>query len=307
MSSSFVGRVHDPAVDRALDDVLTGSPALAVVEGETGMGKTAVVDALSERVQQLPSSPEVWRCRCTDTNEAGPPGWAIVDGIRARRPELLEGHRPSADGTEPAGAVFEQVIGAVRVAAEQGPVVMIIDDLHWADGATRDLLPFLLSSLDDARLMIVGTVAVDQVGRGHPLRAVIGELRRRPNCHVVTLAPLERSDVALLAGTPPARRDRAVTNIWRRTGGNPFLVTELPGRSPRGWRHRLRRRLDRASAVRDLLLDRIEAVTEPVRQVLAAVSVAGDGVTHRLLLDVVALPTPISTTRCETQSSGGCW
>jgi DNA-binding CsgD family transcriptional regulator/tetratricopeptide (TPR) repeat protein len=284
-SASFVGRTSTirRLTDR-FEGARAGQAAVVVVEGETGAGKTALLDAVAARLASSPDPPMVWRGQCMGTGDAGPPGWPIVGAIRAHRPEL-------ADDT---GAhLFTAVTEALRAATADGTLVLLVDDLQWADGATRDLLAFLLTELADRPLLVVGTVSTDLVGRGHPWRDTVAALRRRRESHVVVLEPLTRIDVARLAdqvtGRVAGRRDPFVTTIWRRTGGNARLVTELlaarPAADATGD--------DDATAipprVRDLVADRIGNLEPSLRQVLAAVAVAGDGVAHWTLLDVVSL------------------
>jgi predicted ATPase len=126
------------------------------------------------------------------------------------------------------GQLFELLLGVVRRLAERGPVVLVIEDLHWADRSTRDLLAFLLRNTR-AGVMLVLTYRTDDLHRGHPLRPFLAELDRREGVERVTLAGIGRRELAqLLDGilgrtAPPA----LVGEIMARSDGNPFFAEEL--------------------------------------------------------------------------------
>ncbi|CAA9348451.1 MAG: hypothetical protein AVDCRST_MAG34-1595 [uncultured Nocardioidaceae bacterium] len=184
-------------------------------------------------------------------------------------------------------AIFVDLHAALETLAEEGPVLVVVEDLHWADQSTRDLLSFLFTRPFRGQVGIVGSYRSDDLHRRHPLRTAVAEWGRLPAVHRVQLPPLPddlvRRLVRALHDGPLHERD--VAWIVDRAEGNAFFTEELVGSG----------RLDDGDGalpeqLADLLLVRLDRLDDASRQVVRAASCAGRRVTHRLLEAVVGLP-----------------
>ena len=193
--------------------------------------------------------------------------------------------------------MFGAVLGLLAELAAQAPVLLILEDLHWADASTRDLLTFLSRMLHRERVAIVGTYRTDDLHRRHPLRAVVADLLRLPSVTHVRAAdrcrPPRWQSILPPCHDGPATLPAATLNrIVERAEGNPYYAEEL-----------LRRRLATPGALARfppglaaLLLSRVERVSDAAQQVLRAAAVAGrradDDLVRALARDVSGLADP---------------
>lgn len=178
---------------------------------------------------------------------------------------------------------FEAVLGLLAELAERRTVVLVIEDLHWADGSTRDLLSFLLARAAGQRLLVLASYRADDVGRGHPLRSMLTHLRRVPAVEHLDVDPLDeaaaREFVAALATQPI--EPHLLTRIISRGEGNPFFLEEL---------------LDSCiecdgipDALADVLHARVARLAPATQRVVRIASLADGGASHRALADVAGL------------------
>ncbi|MBT0769283.1 AAA family ATPase [Kineosporia sp. J2-2] len=166
-------------------------------------------------------------------------------------------------------ALFESVTHALgRVASEVAPVLLVLEDLHWADASSRDLVRFLFSRLGPDRTLVLASYRADDLHRRHPLRPLIGELARLPRVEQMHLPPLSVAELGeLLAGVSGAPvKPSLLRRIAARSAGNPYYAQELlaageDGRLPAG--------------LTDLLLDRLEQLSEPAKRVVRLASIIG--------------------------------
>jgi DNA-binding CsgD family transcriptional regulator/tetratricopeptide (TPR) repeat protein len=297
-----------------------GAPRFVVVRGEAGIGKTRLV---SEAVARVPEGTVVLVGECLDIGAAGLPYLPLAEALRslarttepgqldrvlgpgrgdlaALVPELALEVRDPATGLPAADAsgepsptltsglaqarLFERVLGLLRTLSAAGPVVLVIEDVHWIDRATRDLLTFLARNLTDERLAIVFTVRDDDLPRGHPILAWLAEIERTPSTAVVEPGRLDRAAVEqqllLLAGGELDLEQ--AERIWHRSDGNPLFVEELFAAGP-----------DARGAPRstmEVLLARVGRLDPVARSIVDAVAVAGRPVDDRLLADVLERP-----------------
>ncbi|ASR35402.1 LuxR family transcriptional regulator [Prauserella marina] len=199
--------------------------------------------------------------------------------------ETESGPRPRPRVEQDVGQLqlYDAVLGVLTDIAAHRPVVLVVEDLHWADGSTRDLLSFLLSRLRSQRLLVVGSYREEDVHRRHPLRALLAELVRLPTVERIELRPMSDVDtrmfVRALAEEPLA--PSVVTTLARRSEGNPFFVEELLASAAS---HH-----DLPSGLADLLLARLERLAPDTRRVLRLIAVASDGVRHAALAMVSGL------------------
>ena len=182
--------------------------------------------------------------------------------------------------------IFEGMLALLRELAERATVVLILEDLHWADGSTRDLVAFLARNVRAERLVVVGTFRTDELHRRHPLRPWLAEMDRLPRVRRIDLSRFGRTELgeqmtAILGSAP---EPELVVAIEARAEGNPFFVEEL-----------LAARGDAGGAgvpetLREVLLSRVASLSEDAQRVLGIASMDGRSVEPGLLAEVAAQP-----------------
>jgi predicted ATPase len=243
----YVGREAELAeLRRVVDNAVSGEGGLALVVGEAGMGKTAFVGEAS--TYAVGRGVSLFRATCWD-GDGAPTFWPWVQILRGYEdvhgplskdvsrimPELavasgvdLSGQPlpASRDGSAERFALFDDVSSLLVRAARAQPLMLVLDDLQWADVSSVLLLEFLASQLRQAPLLVVGMYRDDEtLDEQH--RDLLARLRRQ--AHLVPLAGLPEVDVSslmgLVAGSNPA--GELAAGVSRRTGGNPFFVREV--------------------------------------------------------------------------------
>lgn len=247
-STRLVGRdIPLSVVDDRLARAADGEPGLIVVAGDAGVGKTRFVREvaaraegggwtvltggcveLSEGAATLAPVAGVLRQLARDRGDAALVG--LLEGPARRLARLVPEFAIDTDELE--GGSLVQVLVSfhrlVRDLADERPVVLVLEDLHWADTTTRDLLRHLASRLYDERLLVMATVRTDDLDRRHPLRPVLAEVVRRPEVERLDLGPLAPDALAAhLAALTDDGDDRDLAGIVARAGGNPFFAEEL--------------------------------------------------------------------------------
>ncbi len=230
------------------EGVSQGRGAVALIAGEAGIGKTSLMDALRTR---LAASHQILTGGCDALFTPRPLG-PIHDMEKALGEPAVARLAGSAHSSELFAAIVDRLGGMGK------PVVMIVEDTHWADFATLDFLKFLGRRISMLPAFLVMTYRQDEVDQDHAFTQVIGDLPPAYT-HRMELKPLSEEGVALLAssvlsGDPP-------DNLFEITGGNPFFVTELlashergAGSVPASVKDAVAARLNRlASAERDFL------------------------------------------------------
>jgi DNA-binding CsgD family transcriptional regulator len=227
----LVGRDREQAALRnALAAALSGHGSLVLIGGEAGIGKTALAEALlTEAAQQ---GALVLVGRCYDLAETPPYGpWA--EAI-ARAPRGNDAPAPPDFGGAGAGsqaALFAQVRDYLAALAATQPLVLLLDDLHWADPASLDLLRVLGRHLADLPILVLATYRADELTRRHPLYQLIPILVREARAERLEVNPLDEAGLRALAygryALPAADANRLVTYLHERAEGNPFYTGEL--------------------------------------------------------------------------------
>jgi predicted ATPase len=165
--------------------------------------------------------------------------------------------------------LFGAVLGMLAEIAADRPVLLVLEDLHWADRSTRDLLTFLSRVLHRERVAVIATYRTDDLHRSHPLRGVVGELLRLPSVTAIELGPLADPAMAeYLTALGGQRLDAAaVEAVIRRAEGNAYYAEELLAASADG--------SELPAGLAGLLLARVERLSPQAQQVLRAAAVAG--------------------------------
>jgi hypothetical protein len=280
----FVGRTATLArLDAALaPDGGRRLPALVLVAGEAGMGKTAVLARFADQVTAR-GGRAIWGT-CWDAEQA-PAYWPWTQALRpliddsapgdADLGVIVPGHATPAEGSA-RFRVFDAVGRLLAREVGRVPVVVILDDLQWADRSSLDLIRFLAGVPMPGPLLIAGAYRPDELGpaTGGALAALAADR--------VTLAGLSPAEVAdLVAATAGPHAASWADMVHKRSGGHPFFARELAQVLAAG---------DPAAvpdAVRDAIASRLARVGEPCRRMLEAAAVAGP----RLLPDVLASVT----------------
>lgn len=297
-SARMVGRDEELAsLLDAVDAGRHGDSRIVLVRGEAGIGKSRLVSDLAERARRREGT-VVATGSCVDLGPLGAPFTSVrrllhelagavgVDelaraaGSRRVRatlarlvPELDAGDEaPPATGADYVAEAIERVLENLSTRLH---LLLILEDLHWADDATRSLLRTLAATLRGSRLTLVLTYRSDDVGRGHPLRDVVADLESRRGVSTIELRRLERHEVAeqlcALSGAEP--HASSVDAVLRRSQGVPFFVEELatgPAAPVDG-------------TLRDIALARYDRLPPAARAVARLVSVAGERVDDALL------------------------
>ncbi|MGA1838618.1 AAA family ATPase [Herbiconiux sp. 11R-BC] len=258
--------------------------------------------------------PLVLRGQCIDLDRDAPPYAPILAPLRALsaalgRGALLEAAGPARDslavllpelaepldrGAEPshlraseparrggAEQLLDAVASTLENAARVRPLVIVIEDLHWADQATLGLLRFLVRVVESARILLVVTYRSDELGRGHPLRSWLPELDRSRRVSRLDLARLNRRQVRQLStallGTPLDAHDLGI--VVQRTDGVPFFIEEIVGCDFAG--------VDAfPETLRDIVLARYETLGDRSQRLLRLLAAGGVRVEHELLVRV---------------------
>jgi AAA ATPase domain/Adenylate and Guanylate cyclase catalytic domain len=155
-------------------------------------------------------------------------------------------------------ALFDAVASLLRDAASSRPLILVLDDLHWADDSTLTLLGHVARAVGDAPLLILGTYRETEVPEGHPLSAALSELRRTRALTAVSLGGLDTDHVAVLIQERGAHLAEGVVHaVAHRTEGNPFFVEEVVRHIGSGFELAL------PESVKDLLLRRLRRLGAP--------------------------------------------
>jgi DNA-binding SARP family transcriptional activator len=230
--SPFVGRQHELGVlARALDDVLAGRGRVVLVGGEPGIGKSRLAEELAATAAECGA--QVGWGRSWEGGGA-PPYWPWVQALRSSTGEPLPALEvPIAAGpADPERArfqLFDSTALVLKNLSRRRPLVLVLDDLNWADADSLQLLEFVSRELGEAAILLLGTYRDVELSRRHPLSQTIGELARESVFERLLLRGLSPVDVAgfIEASCSFAPDPALVRAVHAQTEGNPFFVREV--------------------------------------------------------------------------------
>ena len=290
-SPTFVGRLQElQLLEAARVRAADGEPAVVLVGGEAGIGKTRLIAELTSRCAR--DGTRVLVGGCVPVGDGALPYAPIVEALRALLADLgasavrnlvgpswpeLARLLPALGAPDRIGLsdqaaqarLFELVLGLLGRLGEQTTLVLVVEDVHWADRSTRDLLAFLARNLRRERILVVVTYRNDEPGQQR-LGPFLAELDRAGRVERIELARLDQIQTrAQLVGIQEAvPAAELVDAVFARSEGNPFFTEELLAvvRAGSG---------GLPATVRDLLRGRVQALPQLAQQVLKAVAVGG--------------------------------
>jgi DNA-binding CsgD family transcriptional regulator/tetratricopeptide (TPR) repeat protein len=279
-SEVFVGRLRELGeLERAVDATRAVSGATVLVAGEAGIGKSRLASELAGRARA--AGFEVLLGRAIDLVGVELPFQPFLEALRPF------GEPPQVDEAR-AGSqlhVFENTLALLTDRAAAAPVLLVLEDLHWADTSTLDLTVFLAHNLDGRPVLLLATYRADEPSSAERMRRFADRVRRSGSAILLDLGPLEHEELkALLAARTDGFLPVGLTNeIVARAEGNPFFAEELLAAAGEPSEE-----LPRALSV--LLLQRVTRLDRRTQGLLRVAAAAGRDVAYPLLRAVTALP-----------------
>ena len=282
-----------------------GEPGIVTIAGDAGIGKSRLIAVFEEAARSVGA--RTLRGGCVELGGDGIAFEPVVEALRELIDDIgadglvdVAGHQcaalarlvhelpaPSSTGdpSPDQGDLFEELFVLLRRLGAVRTLVLVIEDLHWADRSTRDLVRFLGRNLRAERLMLVLSFRSDDVHRRHPLAPLLAELDRHPHSERLTLAPFGRDDVAALAASildavPDESRVQALVD---RSDGNPFYIEELIADGGGA---------EIPGPVRAIVTARAAHLPEATQSVLRVASLIGRRPTHSLIAGLSTLDAP---------------
>ena len=277
----------------------SGRGQLVVVAGDAGVGKSRLVQEFLGRAGR-----DGWTTAiggCVDVAAGALTYAALIEILRHLDRHLgrdvmaevagagiddLAPLLPGLSGSQPGtgGLLLERMLDFLVRLGDVAPAVLVVEDLHWADSSTRDLISFLARNIHAARVLLIVSYRADDLHRRHPLKSLLAELERG-DATWIRLAGLARPDVAgLVAQAADAATAPDVSLLVDRTGGNPFFIEELLAASTPV--------MSLPEGLRELLLARLHHLPDSTLAVLRPASVLGQGFAEDLLGKATGLPLP---------------
>ena len=318
-SAEFIGRDRELRdLDAAFAEARAGRATTVLVGAEAGVGKTRLLHEHVDRCREAGAIAVVGGC--LELGEGSLPYAPVADALRQLADELghdrlralLVGPRrwlarliPDVvsvpdDGGDVLPAQFFAALHRlfVDLSSEERPVVVVLEDLHWADRSSLDLLRYLARSLGDAHVMIVGTYRSDELHRRHALQPALGELVRLPTTISLGLGPFSPDEVAAqlqaILGHPPA--PTLLSDVVGRSGGNAFFVEELAA-APTA-------RSALPTSLRDVLRHRLTQISPTTLTVLRDAAIIGQRFSQALLEAVSAADSDVRASLRDAVDAG---
>ncbi|MGB9250646.1 MAG: AAA family ATPase, partial [Mycobacterium sp.] len=238
--------------------VRAGSGRVVLLRGEAGVGKTAVIGRFTAGLDRSVQVLVGWCDPLAAPRPLGP----LLDALAGLSSAAAAGLGSAIDAGD-TGALYRRLLAVLRDGQRW---VWVIEDAHWADGATLDLLRFLARRIGSLPLLLVVTYRDDELHAQHPLAAALGDVASCAAVSRIGLAPLSRDAVAVLAAGRGVNADQ----LHRITGGNPFFVTEVLAAGPDALASNALPR-----SVSDAVGGRLARLSAPAREIAQAAAVCG--------------------------------
>ena len=309
-SPVFIGRGEELLrLQAALDGAMAGTVGATLIGGEAGVGKSRLLAEF--RAGAAADGLRVLEGGCVDLGDGARPYDPFVAALRpwlrslpaedfdrivgpARStvlqliPDLGSDAQADVRAMAPPSAtqstLYLQVLGLIERIAADAVTVIALEDLHWSDRSTRDLLRFLVRNLTQGRVLLIGTYRTDELNERHPFLTLLAELGRSGQVDRFELAPFTLNEVhdqlAGILGRPPDRS--LVAQLHDRGGGNAFFTEELLAVAERG-----EQRI--GLTLRETLLARVGGLSPASRDLLRVVAVAGQSARHDVLAAVAKI------------------
>ncbi|MGH3734257.1 MAG: helix-turn-helix transcriptional regulator [Micromonosporaceae bacterium] len=281
----------------ALRAARAGKAGGVLLSGDAGVGKSRLLTELLTEAGADGDTVVVGRC--LDTAEASLPYLPFAEAVgqlTERHGDSISGYaalrRLLPDRRAPAGTdedrdlgqlqLFDALHSALAEITADRTVLLSVEDLHWADRSSRDLLAFLLARLAGQRLLIIGTYRTDDLHRRHPLRPLLTELVRLPAVQRLHLEPFGAAEAYHFVGTLAdwSLSEEQVAEVAERSEGNPFIAEELLSASSEHV----------PTELAEILLARLERLSPAAQQAMRLASVLGRRFGHGLLAGAADVP-----------------
>jgi ATP/maltotriose-dependent transcriptional regulator MalT len=306
-STHLVGRGAElTELERAYTQASAGRPGLVLISGDSGVGKTRL---LSELERQVSDEAHVLRGEAVQTGDGELPYGLLLGAlrplVRERHPVLerlaagnratlavllpgLEDRAAGSEREDPAAQLrlFEALLELLHRLGSERPVVLVLEDIHWADRSSRAFLAYLARSVRDEHLLVLATFRSDELHRRHPLRPLLAELERVPLTRLLHLEPLGQEELrevlADILGEPPA--PALVRRLYERAEGNPLFTEELLAADRDG-------RGAAPQSLRDAFMLRIERLSREAQRAVRAIAV-GRSLPEPLIAELAGFDRP---------------
>jgi DNA-binding SARP family transcriptional activator/tetratricopeptide (TPR) repeat protein len=322
----IVGRSAESALlAQAFERSFETGGRVVTVSGEAGIGKTRLVQELVKHA--LARGCRVLSGACHETEQALPlrpwvdalradasalvPGLVqrLTAGARAQLarvfPELATADQAAAVTGGEQGLLFEAMTELLVELASDGSMVIVLEDVHWADAASARLLAFLARRLGARPALVVATLRPEETLQAPVLDQALAELRAGGILEEIKLGPLGRADTLSLARglhqrrTDPGFIDRIAPELWALSEGNPFVVVETVRALGEGSAGTAARRGLLPRTVHESIASRLARLSEPVRRAVAAAAVIGRAFVFVVLAQAAALEEPEAAAAIE--------
>jgi len=316
----LVGREREVTeLEDALLAANRGDGQIVLLAGEAGVGKSRLAAELQRRATKIGMTTLSGGCSEADLALPYLPflealgnylTGAQVEKVRRELGSLSrelahlfpqlepDASRETGDPTQAKLRLFEAIIALLRIAADQSGLLLVLEDLHWSDDSTRELLDYLTRRLRGMRIMVLGTYRADELHRKHPLAHLIQAWRRTKAANVIELQPLPADGVAgmMRAIFDESEISAEFSNfLHERSEGNPFVLEELLKaaidsgdiyRTSERWERKGLEELRLPQTVRDTILLRLEQLSPEQADILQTASVLGRSFSYPVLVAV---------------------
>ena len=324
----LVGRESElSALEDALLAANRGEGQIVLLAGEAGLGKSRLATELQRRALRIGMTVLWGGCSEADLclpylpfleaignylatsdlarvrEQLGPVRRELAPLFPQLQPESAT--HEQGDPTQAKLRLFEAIVALLRVPADRNGVLLILEDMHWSDASTRELLDYMARRLAGMRLMILGTYRSDELHRKHPLAPLIQSWRRTKAAEVIELQPLPPDDIAGMVAAifdnnevTPEFRDL----LHARSEGNPFVLEEfLKSALDRGDIYRGATKWERKSlndmrlpqTVKDTILLRVERLSSEQTEILQTAAILGPSFSYESLLSLSGRDEPV--------------